>query len=100
MIYCFDLDGTICTDEGGEYEAAKPLLSRIQKIRELYEEGHTIIIDTARGSVTGKVWTLVTIGQLSAWEVPYHTLRVGKKIFADVYVDDKAVNDGSFFDGH
>ena len=53
MIYCFDLDGTLVTqtqDEDGKmhYSEALPIFQSIQKLRVLYEEGHNIIIQTAR----------------------------------------------------
>jgi len=97
MIYCFDLDKTLCSDTNGEYEKATPFTERIKKVNELYDNGHTIIIETARGSVTKKDWYPLTETQLEMWGVKYHTLRVGNKIYADVYIDDKGVNDKTFF---
>ena len=38
MIYCFDLDGTLCTDTFGEYNNAEPLLERIDFVNKLYEK--------------------------------------------------------------
>ena len=40
-----------------------------------------------------------TAKQLAEWNVPYKELRTGHKMFADVYVDDKAVKDTDFFGG-
>jgi hydroxymethylpyrimidine pyrophosphatase-like HAD family hydrolase len=45
--YCFDFDGTLCTNTEGDYENAKPLHKRIEKVNELYAQGHKIIIFTA-----------------------------------------------------
>ena len=42
MIYCFDIDGTICTQEI-DYSDAKPYPERILRINELYDDGHKII---------------------------------------------------------
>ena len=33
---CFDLDGVICTNTWGKYEDAKPIISSINKVNELY----------------------------------------------------------------
>lgn len=49
-IYCFDLDGTLCTNEKGKYKKVKPLKDRIEKVNKLYDEGNKIIILTARGN--------------------------------------------------
>jgi hydroxymethylpyrimidine pyrophosphatase-like HAD family hydrolase len=54
MIYCFDLDGTLCNTDGNNYEGSTPKKDRIKKVNELYDNGHTILVDTARGSVSGK----------------------------------------------
>jgi len=99
MIYCFDLDGTLCTNTDGDYDLAKPLTDRIIRVNELFDEGHTIKIDTARGSETGIDWYPLTEGQLKGWGVRYHTLRVGKKMVADIYIDDKGISDKDFFNG-
>lgn len=93
LTYCFDLDGTLCTQSHDkEYTKAEPLYDAIAEVNRLYDEGHTIIIDTARGSTSGIDWRDVTEKQLSSWGLNYHTLIVGKKIHADIFVDDKAVN--------
>ena len=101
MIYCFDLDGTLCelpdTCDAGEYNKSYPLDDRIHKVNNLYDQGNTIIIETARGSVTGKDWKSITKDQLNNWGVKYHTLRTGIKHAADHYVDDKAINASDFF---
>mgnify|MGYP006088383849 CR=1 FL=1 len=100
MIYCFDLDGTLCTQRYLDYENAEPYRDRIDIVNSLYEKGHTIIIDTARGSgaTKGKDWFDITVNQLNGWGLKYHTLRVGIKFSADVYVDDKATHANAFFD--
>jgi len=91
MTYAFDLDGTLCETEAGNYEAAVPIPERIAHVNALFDEGHTIYIHTARGSVTGRKWRAMTIGQLKRWGVKHHVLIMGKP-FAHVYVDDRAVN--------
>ena len=48
--YVFDIDGTICTKvNNGDYSAAIPLKDRIGIVNMLYEQGNTIIFQTARG---------------------------------------------------
>ena len=98
MTYCFDLDGTLCTNTEGEYNKAEPFLDRISVVNNLYDLGNTILIDTARGSTTKIDWYELTKEQLSNWGVKYHELRVGIKLTADLYVDDKSINE-TFFGG-
>jgi hypothetical protein len=98
MIYCFDLDGTLCTNTEGDYESAVPFLDRIKVVNKLFDDGHTIKIETARGSGTGIDWNLVTENQLKEWGVKYHELRVGVKMHADIFIDDKGVSDNNFFE--
>ena len=47
MIYCFDIDGTICSNTDGDYMNAVPFHDRIAKINKLYEDGNKIT--TLRG---------------------------------------------------
>jgi trehalose-6-phosphatase len=96
--YCFDLDGTLCTNTEGDYESALPYTERISIVNDLYEKGNTIIIETARGSKTGLDWNQITKNQLNKWGISYHKLRAGVKIAADIYIDDKGINDKSFFE--
>ena len=94
--YCFDIDGTICTNTNGEYRNAQPIHERIQLINKLFLEGNTIKLLTARGSSTGINWRQLTESQLKTWNVNYHSLDFGK-IDADIFVDDKAYNADNFF---
>ncbi len=96
MIYCFDIDDTICKTKGQNYSESLPIYNRIKIINKLYDEGNTIIFFTARGYVTKIDWRELTLNQLEEWKVKYHELILGKP-HADVYVDDKAVNDLDFF---
>lgn len=91
MIYCFDIDGTLCTNTWGEYEQAEPYPAAIDAVNRLHDEGHVILLYTARGSTTGVDWRALTAEQLLRWNVRYHELHFGKPT-ADVYVDDRAVN--------
>ena len=96
MIYYFDIDGTLCTSTEGNYEKAAPLKERIKIVNELYEEGNIIHLYTARGSQTKIDWSELTKNQMTQWGVKYHTLNVGKPHY-DLWVDDKAVSDKTFF---
>ena len=96
QIFVIDLDGTICTSEK-DYSKCKPIKHRIEQLNELYDRGHTIIIDTARGSKTGIDHTKLIEFQLSRWGVKYHKMRCGVKFFGTHYVDDRGINDKEFF---
>jgi 2-polyprenyl-3-methyl-5-hydroxy-6-metoxy-1,4-benzoquinol methylase len=96
MIYCFDIDGTLCTNTEGDYERAEPDHSNIDRVNSLYQAGDRILLYTARGATTGIDWRSLTEKQLNQWGVKYHALYMGKPT-ADVYVDDKAINMRDWF---
>lgn len=89
-VFCFDLDGTICS-EACAYEAAQPMPLIVDKINSLYRQGHRIIIATARGAASKTCWRELTEQQLKAWGIKYHEL-VTTKPFADHYIDNKAMD--------
>lgn len=102
-IYVIDLDHTLCEtsrDHDGNwlYYNAIPLHKRIEFINRLWEEGNTIIIETARGSSSKINHYAETFDQLRSWGLKFHHLRTGVKFAADYYIDDKAVNADVFFD--
>lgn len=100
-IYCFDLDDTISKSEKVDgkydYKNAKPIPGAVEKIRQLKDQGHKIIILTARHMLTcnGDVELVeekmrdLTENWLKENKVYYDELIFGKP-YADVYVDDKA----------
>jgi glycerol-3-phosphate cytidylyltransferase len=97
MIYCFDIDGTICTSvNNSEYEKALPDNIVVNEINRLYDEGHTIKIMTARGCVSGVDHTLLTKRQLNLWGVKYHELLMHVKPHAHWFIDDKGINVGEW----
>ena len=100
MIYMVDIDQTICrtpfTDGQHRYGLAVPLKHRIEEINRLYDQGHTIIYWTARGSGSGLNWTVLTNKQLNDWGCKFLEVRLGKPSY-DVWIDDKAFNDKEFF---
>ena len=81
----------------GAYEQASPFLDRVAQVNRLYEQGHQVILMTARGSTTGIEWRPLTEIQLRTWGVKYHALHFGKPT-ADLYIDDKAVRDTDWFE--
>ena len=93
MIYCFDLDGTICTSvQKSQYEKAIPDKTVVDEINRLYDEGNTIKIMTARGCVSGVDHTFLTKKQLKDWGVKHHELIMHVKPHADWFIDDKAIH--------
>ena len=72
MKYCFDLDGTLCSNTWGEYSKAQPFKDCIAEVNKLFSENNTIKIFTARGTTSGTDWTDLTKLQLEAWGVKYH----------------------------
>jgi uncharacterized HAD superfamily protein len=92
MIYCFDIDGTICETEASDYHNSVPFEDVVDKINSLYAEGHTIKMFTARGCVSGKDWTDFTTKQLDEWGVKYHELIMNRKPHYDILIDDKAMS--------
>ena len=111
MTIVFDLDNTICvTNE--ELPLAERYVDCTVKpqirefINRLYDKGHIICIDTARGSSYHGLKGIYmkrkikkhTSKQLNEWGVKYHRLRVGTKIPADLYIDDKSIHP-KVFDG-
>jgi hypothetical protein len=89
--YCFDIDGTLCTNTEGTYDQAQPYPDRIARVNTLYEAGHKIFLYTARGSTTGISWEKLTREQLKSWGVKYHEVYFGKPT-ANIYVDDKGIS--------
>lgn len=94
--YAFDLDGTLCTLTYGKYENAEPYRDRIRRVNKLFEEGHTILIFTARGATSKRDMRDFTLWQLSKWGINFHELITGKPHF-DLLIDDKAMSDRDFF---
>lgn len=91
-VYYVDIDETICkTPENRDYENAEPIQKNIEKINKLYEEGHTIVYWTARGSRKQINWYPLTKTQLKKWGAKHHELRVDKPYY-DLFIDDRSIN--------
>jgi len=105
MIYVVDIDGTICDmSENNDYQRCAPNVVRIERLNSLYDEGNTIIYQTARGMgrhnnnplLAIQEFYKLTMEQLESWGAKYHHLVLGKPA-GDVYIDDKGVKDVDFF---
>ena len=98
---CFDLDNTLVTYPTiiNDYNSVKPIEKNINLLNFLKDQGHEIIIYTARRMTThnnniGKVIkdiALTTINNLEKFNIQYDELIFGKPI-ADIYIDDRALN--------
>ena len=98
MIIYVDIDDTICTntDKYLDYSKSLPIRNRIKRINELFDQGHTIIYWTARGTRTGINWFNVTLRQLKLWGCKFHELRMNKPAY-DLFIDDKNINSDTYF---
>jgi len=98
MRYCFDIDGTLCDTPNNQkgkpdYENAQPFPFMIEQVNRLYDEGHYIIMQTARGRGSGIDHTNLTKEQLDEWGYKYHELfPMFCKPTADIFIDDKGEN--------
>lgn len=99
MRIVIDLDGTICPikQKHQDYSELEPLPGAVEKLREMKEHGHYIIIMTARNMATqesnlGKVMKNIgktTLEWLDKHQVPYDEIYFGKPN-AHLYIDDRA----------
>ena len=92
MIYCFDVDGTLCDTTGSDYENSVPVHGMIMLLNKLYDDGNIIKIFTARGCNSGIDHTELTTRQMDEWGIKYHELIMNKKPHYDLLIDDKAIN--------
>jgi histidinol phosphatase-like enzyme len=91
MTIYIDIDDTICKTSGTDYSEAVPIPEAIKKANLLYDDGHTIVYWTARGTVTGIDWRDLTESQFKSWGVKYHHLKFGKPAY-DLFIDDKNIS--------
>ena len=99
MKYCFDIDGTLChtpsnpDGHGMRYGDATPYPWMVKLVNRLYDEGHYIIMMTARGRGSGINHSDLTRNQLAMWGYKYHELEpMFHKPTADIFIDDKGIN--------
>ena len=90
MVIYVDIDETICmTPESRDQSLATPIVENINKINNLYDEGHEIVYWTARGGTTGIDWNDLTRVQLNSWGCKYTRIETQKKPSWDLFIDDK-----------
>jgi hypothetical protein len=92
-IWFIDIDGVICTNTFGLYDTAVPKLNNIKKVNKLFDDGNTVILWTARGTLLSdkrKGIKKLTKQQLKDWGVKYTELRFGKPYY-DFIWDDRSV---------
>jgi len=88
MQIVIDMDGTICTEEKTYSRAlAKALPGAVENINKLYDEGHIILIYSARTWMEYEM----THDWLQKNNIKFHQLILGKPI-GDVWIDDRAIN--------
>ena len=97
MTIYVDIDETICvTPADRDYTKSIPFKKNIEKINNLYNDGHTIIYWTARGAGSGKDYKEITQKQMEQWQVKFHELKLNKPMY-DLFICDKAVNSLDYF---
>lgn len=95
MIIAVDFDGTLCRNAYPAIGAPQP--GAVKAMQELRDNGHYLIIWTCR---TGE-HLLEAVNWLAENQIPYHRINdhcpenvakygdCGKKVYADVYIDDR-----------
>ena len=99
LIFCFDIDNTICKTKKGNYSKSSVIKKNIQTINKLYDDGHIIKIFTSRymGRANSDIKKTYRIGykktfnQLVKWNLKFHHLLMGKPRY-DVIIDDKSIH--------
>ena len=99
--WVWDIDGTICTETGGNYHLCEPFPVAIDALNKLYDRGDEIVLHTARGMkrfnndvamVYQNLYEL-TKKQLDEWGVRYDKLIMGKPYGTLVDADAIKVSD-------
>jgi len=86
MVILIDIDGTICTEERPfDRPLAQPLPGALESVSRFVQDGHTVVLWTARG------WDQyrVTKTWLDEHHFQYDQLLMGKPI-ANLIIDDRA----------
>jgi len=98
---CFDIDDTLVSKPKipDDYSSVEPIEKNIEFLRFLKNDGHIIILQTARkmknnsgnvGKSTADVGK-ITFETLEKFEIPFDEIYFGKP-HADLYVDSKAID--------
>ena len=97
-VICFVLDNVICPTKKNNYKQSKPIKKSVKIVNDLFSNGFTIKIFTARfmgrsndnarkARLNGYKLTKL---QLKKWKVNYHKLIMGKPSY-DLIIDDKSL---------
>ena len=92
------MDGVICNNTFGDYEAALPNINAIKTINKLFSEGNYILIYTSRymGTFNNDIVKVNDYGytktkkQLENWGLKFNKLLLGKPEY-DIIIDDKSI---------
>lgn len=99
--FCFDLDNTLVSYPKikNDYSSVEPITNNINLAKFLKNNGHTIIINTARrmktrhgnvGAVIADIG-LITLNTIKQFDIPCDELYFGKP-YAHFYLDDLGIN--------
>ncbi len=93
MTISVDFDDTIMNTKNvlQGYRMGQPEPGAIASVNRLYNEGHTIIIFTARDVSQPTAYKAVA-DWLEYFHIPYHMITNIKQHSTDVYIDDKAIH--------
>lgn len=102
MIIAVDFDGTLCTDRFPDI--GDPDILLINKLRKLQEEGHKLILWTCRcgESLESAInWCKEYFLEFDAVNDNVEEIKVkysesGKKVTADIYIDDRVIHPTAF----
>jgi len=100
-----DFDGTLCVDRFPEIGEPKPLV--IEYVKHHAARGTKIILHTCRENTARRALLDEAVEFCNIYEIPLYAVnenpdnpypaqygaeRAGRKVYADLYIDDKAVN--------
>lgn len=95
---CFDIDNTITFwDNGRDYKKFKPDMVMVNRINELYDQGHYIFLYTSRGMTSvgpDRIDAEITpdlLYNLESIGLKYHEIITHKPVY-DFIIDDKAID--------
>jgi len=98
MVIIVDFDGTLALGDTSDITKMSPNVKLVSLINEMYDDGNTIKIVTARGckscsSIEARIEKYFNI--ISSWlkkyNIKHHELSFNKE-YADVYIDDRGYN--------
>lgn len=97
MIIYIDFDGTISPRRCGEALIDPPFYNCAEKIRDLYEQGHEIVIYSCRANIEviedekkTRYYIAEMQSYLERWNIPYTRIEKGKPHW-HFLIDDRAV---------